>query len=80
VKLPLEDCGREVVSGDVDTVYRLTCSVESTAALGCYKYSIGGANIVNGDPEIEIEGPRATPPPTPIMSPPPPRSLPPARP
>src|SRR5262245_58619241 len=80
VKIPLEDCDREVVSGDIDTVYRLTCSVESAAAIGCYKYSIAGVNIVNGDPEIEIEGPRATPPPTPMMSPPPPRSLPPARP
>jgi hypothetical protein len=63
VKLPIEDCDREVVSGEVTTVYRLACSVESGAGYACYKYTIAGLNIVNGDPEIEIEGPRFSPPP-----------------
>jgi len=67
VLLPLEDCDRDIVTDDVGLVVRLACSVKSGAEQKCYKYTIGG-NITHLDPEIEIEGPRATPPPPPVTT------------
>lgn len=74
IRLPLEECERDLETGEVGSIVRLSCSVPSNAAWGCYKYTIAG-DVINGDPEIEIERPRvsppptATPPPTPSPSP-----------
>jgi hypothetical protein len=73
IRLPLEECERDLVTGEVGSTIRLSCSVPSNAAWGCYKYTIAG-DVINGDPEIEIERPRLSPPPTstPTLIPPPP--------
>jgi hypothetical protein len=65
--LPIEDCDRDVVADDVGKIVRITCSVKSGAEAKCYKYAIVGS-VVTLDPEIEIEGPRASPPPPPVTT------------
>jgi hypothetical protein len=73
VPLPLEDCEQDLVTGELNSTLRITCSVrhDIPSDWKCYKYTIGG-DVINGDPEIEIERPRLSPPVTPSATPPPP--------
>ena len=74
VPLPLEHCEQDdLVTGELNSTLRITCSVQNdiSSEWKCYKYTIGG-DVINGDPEIEIERPRGSPPVTPSATPPPP--------
>jgi hypothetical protein len=71
VVLPVESCERDDQStGELNSTIRLTCSIPPEFdGRRCYKYTIGG-EVINGDPEIEIERPRASPSPTSTVPPP----------
>jgi len=62
VLLPLEHCERDDLATEdvIGSTLRITCSVKSNVTHACYKYTIAG-QVVNGDPEIEIDRPRKDP-------------------